>query len=69
MGKQREEGAEQRPDESINRNGAVRIKTIAIDEIAHALPERHHATETDERSREDLRDPGDVRVAGPSKPK
>lgn len=49
MREEREEGACKRPNESVHSNGAVGIKPVAVDQVAQALPERHHAAEADER--------------------
>lgn len=69
MREQREKGAEKTSNKRVHGNCGVRIETIAVNEIAHALPERHHATKTYERGCEDLRPRGDVWVGGPSEPK
>lgn len=68
MREQRKEGASERPYEGIDSNGTVRVEAVAIDEIAETLPERYHASQTDEGDREDLRYPINVRVACPRKP-
>lgn len=34
--------------ESIDRDGAIRIEAIAIDNVIHALPEGHEASRADE---------------------
>lgn len=38
-----EESAEEAADESIYRDGGVRVEAVAVNEVAHALPEGHHA--------------------------
>jgi hypothetical protein len=68
MCKQRKERSSKRPNESINRNSAVGVEAIAVDKIAHTLPERYHTTEPEERDRKDLRYPANVRIAGPREP-
>lgn len=68
MREQREEGTRDGPDKCINRNRAVGVEPITVDQVAHALPERHHAAQADERDGENLRHPNDMRVAGPGEP-
>lgn len=66
--KQWKEGASKRPNEGVHCDSAVRVKPIAIDEIAQALPERYHTSQPDERNGENLWYPGDIWIACPRKP-
>ena len=68
MRKQWEERACERANEGIDRDGTVGIEAIAVDEVAHTLPERHHAAKTEESNREHLWHPGDVGTASPGEP-
>ena len=68
MCKQWKESARERADEGIDRDGAVGIEAIAVDEVAHSLPERHHATKSEKGDGEHLRYPRDVWIASPGEP-
>jgi len=68
MCEQRKEGACEGPDERVDGDGAVRVESVAVDQIAQTLPEGDHATETDERNGENLRYPCDVWITRPRKP-
>lgn len=68
MREQRKERSKQRPNESVDSDGAVGVEAIAVNQIAQSLPERHHAAESNESCRKDLWYPANVRVAGPSEP-
>lgn len=65
---QRKECAKERPHEGIDRNRAVGVETITVDEIAHTLPEWYHTPQSDQRCGKNLWDPGAVGVARPCEP-
>lgn len=69
VGKERKEGSSKRSDERVDGNGAIGIEPIAVNQVAHSLPERNHAAETEQGDRKDLWYPEDVRITGPGKPK
>ena len=60
LAKSGENGTRYGPDKSVYSYCAVAIKSIAIDDIVHALPERHQRAHSDESTRDDLWDPGDI---------
>ena len=62
---QRKPGPGNRPDERVDGDGAVRVETVAVDDVVHALPEGHETAHTEQGARQDLRHPGDVWIGGP----
>ena len=69
MREQWKESPRERTDERIDCDGAVGVEAVAVDEVAHTLPEGYHAAKTEESDRKHLWYPSDVWVASPGKPK
>lgn len=58
--KQWKSGCGDRSDEGIDGDGTVGVEAVAIDDVAHALPEGDEAAHADECCGDDLRDPSHV---------
>lgn len=64
--KKRKYSTTNRPQESVDCNSTIRIETIAIDNVIHALPEGHKTSCADECYGYNLRHPDDGGEACPS---
>jgi hypothetical protein len=65
---QRESTARKRSQECIGSDGRVRMPHVNIDDVVQPLQENHQNSPSDRDPGQDLRNPSDMRAAGPSKP-